>query len=106
MIIQPKGLFKPRWTNTTVSTAAVRTRYAAAVSVPAKDGVASPTIAPGINSPATTLRLLLVRAVLKAAAPRIFVARWTAATALGRLVTAARMTPPTTASEMWKWLPS
>src|SRR5215469_12403971 len=45
-----------------------------------------------------TLRLLLFSAVLKVAAPRPRAARYTAATTLGKLVTAASTRPPTTSS--------
>ena len=53
-----------------------------------------------------TLRVLLFRAVLKVAAPRPRAARYTAATALGRLVTAASTRPPTTISGIAKRRPS
>ena len=59
-----------------------------------------------MSRPTTTLRVLLFRAVLKVAAPRPRAARYTAATALGRLVTAASTSPPTTISGTAKRLPS
>ena len=54
--------------------------------------------AAGIKSPAATLMVLEFNAVLSAAAPRPRRAKKTAATALGKLVTAAKTSPPTTIS--------
>src|SRR5271154_6478432 len=70
------------------------------------DGRPSPINAAGISRPITTLRVLLFRAVLKVAAPRPRAARYTAATAFGRLVTAASTRPPTTISGIAKRFPS
>ena len=53
-----------------------------------------------------TLRVLLFMAVLKDAAPRPRAARYTAATALGRLVTAASTRPPTIISGTANRVPS
>ena len=53
-------------------------------------------IVAGSSSPAVTLSALLFSVVLSMAAPRPRAARYTAATAFGRLVTAASTTPPVT----------
>ena len=57
------------------STSAVRPTYHAARSVVRPDGGCRPTMVAGSRNPATTLRLLLVSAVLRVAAPRPFAAR-------------------------------
>ena len=51
-----------------------------------------------MSRPATTLIALLFRAMLSTAAPRRRRARYTAATAFGRLVTMASTSPPVTMS--------
>ena len=51
-----------------------------------------------MSSPATTLIALLFSAMLSTAAPRPRRARYTAATAFGRLVTIASTSPPVTMS--------
>ena len=58
----------------------------------------SPATLAGMSSPATTLIALLFSAMLSTAAPRPRRARYTAATAFGRLVTIASTSPPVTMS--------
>ena len=53
-------------------------------------------IVAGSSSPAVTFSVLLFSVVLSMAAPRPRAARYTAATAFGRLVTPASTTPPVT----------
>ena len=72
--------------------------YQPAMRSPEADGWAKPSTAAGTSKPATTLTALELRAVLSAAAPRPLRAKNTAATALGKLVTAARTSAPTTMS--------
>src|SRR5215813_4585609 len=76
----------------------VITTYHTVMTVSCPDGWPRPTSVAGSKRPATTLRVLLFRAVLKVAAPRPRAARYTAATAFGRLVTAASTTAPVTIS--------
>src|SRR5258706_15054213 len=80
------------------STPTVIRTYQTVVRTACPDGLPRPRIVAGSSRPATTLRGLLLRAVLRVAAPRPRAARYTAATAFGRLVTAARTKPPTTIS--------
>ncbi len=72
--------------------------YHPAASVPWPEGGPSPATHAGISSPATTLIALLFRAMLSTAAPRPRRARYTAATAFGRLVTTTSTSPPVTMS--------
>ena len=72
--------------------------YHAATSVPWPECGPSPATLAGMSSPATTLIALLFRAMLSTAAPRPRRARYTAATAFGRLVTIASTSPPVTMS--------
>ncbi len=73
---------------------AVSPRYQTAMSTECTDGAPSPMIVAGSSRPAVTFSVLLFSVVLSMAAPRPRAARYTAATALGRLVTAASTTPP------------
>src|SRR5258706_12993036 len=88
------------------STPTVIRTYQTVVRTACPDGLPRPRIVAGSSRPATTLRVLLLRAVLRVAAPRPRAARYTAATAFGRLVTAARTRPPTTIPATAKRLPS
>ena len=65
----------------------------------------SPVMVAGSSSPAATLSALLFSVVLSMAAPRPRAARYTAATAFGRLVTAASITPPVTICGIPKCVP-
>ncbi len=69
------------------------------------DGGPSPVMVAGSSSPAATLSALLFSVVLSMAAPRPRAARYTAATAFGRLVTAASSTPPVTICGIPKCVP-
>src|SRR5215468_10298550 len=69
------------------------------------EGGPRPVIAAGMSSPAVTLSALLFSVVLSMAAPRPLAARYTAATAFGRLVTAASTTPPVMISGTAKRVP-
>ena len=69
------------------------------------DGGPSPVMVAGSSSPAATLSALLFSVVLSMAAPRPRAARYTAATAFGRLVTAASTTPPVTICGIPKCVP-
>ena len=80
--------------------------YQPAISVVSPAGWPRPITAAGISRPMATLRVLLFMAVLKDAAPRPRAARYTAATALGRLVTAASTRPPTINSGTANRVPS
>ena len=82
--------------NAKASAAAVSTRYHTAISTEWTDTGPSPVMLAGSSRPAVTLSALLFSVVLSMAAPRPRTARYTAATAFGRLVTAASTTPPVT----------
>ncbi len=86
--------------------AAVMPRYHTAMSTEVPDGGPSPVMLAGSSSPAVTLSALLFSVVDSIAAPRPRAARYTAATAFGRLVTAASTTPPVMICGTPKWLPS
>src|SRR5260221_72211 len=88
------------------STPTVIRTYQTVMRTACPDGLPRARIVAGSSRPATTLRVLLLRAVLRVAAPRPRAARYTAATAFGRLVTAARTRPPTTISGTAKRVPS
>src|SRR5438270_5693304 len=102
----PWARLRPRPRYAAPSVSAVRPTYHAATSVAGPDDALRPTIVAGSNSPATTFSALLFIAVLSVAAPRPRVARYTAATAFGRLGTPARMSPPTTISGIACRVPS
>jgi hypothetical protein len=80
---------------------AVRPEVPGGDEVACPDGAPSPTRIPGSSKPTVTFRALLLRAMLSVAAPLPRAARYSAATALGRLVTPARTRPPMTISATW-----
>src|SRR6266567_96001 len=97
MMTRPASRGTPRRTKATPRLTRVRATYQTATARPAALTVPSPIAVAGRRKPATALIVLLFIASLRVAAPRPRRARYTAATALGRLVTAARITAPTTA---------
>src|SRR5215469_13744272 len=94
MIAAPSRRPRPWCRQASASTASVKPAYQAVTSNACPDGAPRPTMVPGSSSPAMTFRVLLFSAVLSVAAPRPRPAKYTAATALGRLVTAASTSPP------------
>src|ERR1700727_3486187 len=95
MMTAPARRVRPDRARARARTARVRAAYQAATRLALPPGD-RPVMAAGRKRPKATLRVLLFIASLRVAGPRPRRARWTAATALGRLVIAASTMPPVT----------